>query len=255
MTFGTLQTAVNRRVNSERFWDSDDIKRAINAAYVEICEYTGCYEAETTLILVPGQTYYDLETPVQDGAAVRIDEFSKPPSVSGVTAIERLRINTVGFAPGIANHYLAALVPLRVWNNQTDHWLDMTTVSILDRERGRWYPTGGAPDRWFHRGFSTFGIYPKPLTSTTDTLLVRHSAVPNLMVDSTEVPVVPRQFIDVIELGAMTQLKALEREPRTASAYWREYVVARERLFDHVQQRTSRMHIPTFGGAQVEARR
>lgn len=255
MTFATLQAAVSRRVNNERFWDADDIKRAINGAYVEICEYTECFETETTLELVANQTYYDLEYPVRDGEGVRIDEFSAFPSVSGVTAAERMRINTFGFAPSAENNYLAALVPLRVWNNQTSIWLDITTVSILDRERGRWGVTGGNPDRWFHRGFSTFGIYPKPLTATTDTLLVRHSAVPNLMVEAGDVPEVPRQYTEVIELGAMCFLKALEREPKTASAYWKEYIDKREELFNHVQQRTSRMHIPTYGGAQVGARR
>ena len=255
MTFATLQAAVSRRVNNERFWDADDIKRAVNAAYVEVCEYTECFETETTLALIPGQTYYDLEYPAREGGGMRIDEFAADPSVSGITALERMRIATVGFSPSAENNYLAALVPLRVWNNQTKVWLDITTVSVLDRERGRWYVTGGAPDRWFHRGFSTFGIYPKPLTSTTDTLLVRHSAVPNLMVEAGDVPEVPRQFTEVLELGAMTYLKGLEREPRTATAYWKEYVDAREDLFNHVQQRTSRMHIPTYGGAQVGARR
>jgi len=256
MTFATIQAGVSRLLNGERFWTPEDIQTAINAAYLEVCEYTECFETQTTLTLVPGVTYYDFETPARDGERMRIDEFSRFPSGANLTRNERMRFLTVGFAPGTQNDYLAVLTPLRVWNNQTKIWLDITTVSRLDRERPRWGTTDGEPQWWFPRGISTFGVYPRPSTSTTSTLLIRHSAVPNVMIDSAAVPQgIPRQFEEVLELGAVSYLKGLEREPKAAVSYYKLYAEKREQLFEHVQRRTSRLHIPTYGGSQVGARR
>lgn len=258
MDFATLQAAVLTRLNNERFWTADDIKVALNAAYFEVCEYTGCYETETTLTLVPDLTYYDLETDlgfVADTGRMSIDEFG---NIDGTfDAQKRMRFATLGFALNAASPYSSILIPLRVWNNQTSRWLDITTVSVLDRERPRWGATGGEPDRWFHRGFSTMGVYPKPLTggSTTSTLLIRHSAIPIIMSGDGDVPKIPRQYQEVLELGAVCHLKGLEREPKTAVAAWKEYAEMREQLFDHVQNRMMRGHVPTYGGFQVESRR
>lgn len=256
MTFATLKSKVARELNNERFWTDDDTGVAVNAAYLEVCEYTECFETETTLELLPGVTYYDFETPARDGERMRIDEFSAFPSTSGMSQNERMRFATVGFAPGTVNAYLAVLTPLRVWNPQTNVWLDITTVSRLDRERPRWGVTDGNPQFWFLRGINKFGIYPKPLTATDQTLVIRHSAVPNVMTNSGDtLQGIPRQFEEVVVLGAISYLKGLEREPKAAVAYYKEYAEKREQLAEHVERRTSRLHIPTFGGAQVEARR
>jgi hypothetical protein len=256
--FATIQAAVSTRLNNERFWTADDIQVAINMAYLEVCEYTECYETETTLTLLPDLTYYDLETDlgfVAGSARMSIDEFGNIDAT--FDAKKRMRWATVGFALEAQSPYTSILIPLRVWNNQTSRWLDITTVSILDRERPRWGATGGEPDRWFHRGFSTMGIYPKPLTggSTTSTLLIRHSAVPIIMAGDGDVPEIPVQYQEVLELGALCHLKGLEREPKTAVAAWKEYTAKREELFDYVKDRMKRDHIQTYGGSQVASRR
>lgn len=254
MNFGELQASVLRRLNNERFWTAADIKAAINAVYFEVCEYTECFETETTLTLLPGITYYDLETDLgfdESTGRMMIDEFGNV----NTGAAKRMQIATVGFALTAMSPYSSILIPLRVWNNQTSRWLDITTVSILDRERVRWGATDGEPDRWFHRGFSTMGIYPRPATSTTSTLLIRHSAIPRLMLGDNDVPEIPVQYQEVLEFGAVCQLKGLEREPRAAVASWKDYVAKREELFDHVKNRTRFPHIPTYGGSQIGSRR
>lgn len=258
MTFLALQQAVKRRLNRERFWSDDDIKNMINRAYMQACEYTNCYEAETIMDLVGGQTYYEMEvgllTPTTPGG-MSIDEFGH---IDGTfDELKRMRFATVGFAMNASTPYSAILIPLRVWNPQTAVWLNITTVSHLDRERPRWGATGGAPDQWFMRGFSTMGIYPKPLITADppDTLLIRHSALPLLMEADDDVSVIQRQYEDVIVLGAVWRLKAIERDASAATAAWNEYVVLREELLEHVQSRMRRGHIATYGGSQVAATR
>lgn len=258
MNFLELQNAVSARLNQERYWTAANIQDALNLIYVEVLEYTECWETETTLTLVPGQTYYDLEAFGYTGAVARmsIDEFGIPIGLTGDSGPERMRKTTVGFAITAASPYLSLLSPLRIWNNQTSHWLDITTVAVLDRERHRWGATGGAPDRWFIRGHNTIGFYPKPLVSATDTLLIRHSAIPQAMSGDNDVPEgIPRQFHEVLELGALCHLKGLEREPKAAVRYWKQYTEMREDLFNHTRGRISRDHISTYGGSQVEARR
>lgn len=260
MTFVDLQTAVQRRLGRERFWDLADIKTMVNQAYIEVCEHTNCYEAETTISLVAGQTYYELEEGLLNPSTpgrMSIDEFGI--NIDGTfDELKRMRFTTVGFAMNAATPYTAILIPLRIWNPITRVWLDITTVSILDRNYPRWGTSDGAPDRWFMRGYATLGIYPRPSTisaTNPQTLVLRHSALPLYLEADDDVTVIPRQYEDTIVLGAVWRLKAIERETKAALKAWKEYVEARELLVEYVQDRMRRGHIDTYGGSQVVARR
>lgn len=226
--FSAIKARVDRGLNRERAWSEQDIEAAINMAYMNLVEYSGVYEVEKTLSLVSGQTYYDLET---DLDLDYVNQDTQPIPVAG-------------------------LVPLRIWNPTTAIWLDITTVSQLDRERPRWGATGGSPQQWFMRGASVMGVYPKPLVAaSTDVLVLRYSAVPSYLTFDAQYTCIPREFEDAFESGARFYLKGLEREPKAAVAAWKEYQEKREQLKDYVQQRMSRAHIPVMGGSQVGARR
>lgn len=258
MTFLDLQLQAKRRLNRERFWTDADIKNMLNRSYMQVCEYTNCYEAETTMDLVGGQTYYEMEVGLLNTSTpgrMSIDEFG---NIDGTfDEQKRMRWATVGFAMNASTPYSAILIPLRIWNPATAVWLDITTVSHLDREFPRWGATGGPPNQWFMRGFSTLGVYPRPVTTATppETLVIRHSALPLLMEADGDVSVVPRQYEDCIVLGAIWRLKAIERDASAAVDAWKEYVENREQLLEYVQSRMRRGHIATFGGSQVAATR
>lgn len=228
-TFAQIKARVSRGLNQERAWSDTDIEAAVNQTYVNLVEYSGCFENEKTLYLESDQTYYDLEI-----------DLALPFDNSGL----------VDPAP------VAGLTPLRVWNPRSAIWLDMTTVGILDRQRPRWGDTGGSPQQFFMRGASVMGIYPKPKEATEDDyLVVRYTAVPSYLTEAAQTTAVPRQFEDAFESGARWYLKGLEREPKAAMAAWQEYVEKREQLKEFVERRMSRAYTPVMGGRPVEARR
>lgn len=261
--FAALVADVRRKLRGDDFWSDTDVADAINATYFEVCELSKCYEAQSTLILLPDQTYYDLEDP------------NTPIRASSSTP------------------YSVALEILRVWNPVTSRWLDARSVSEMDMERPRWGATYGEPDLWIPRGFAAFGIYPKiasnPLIVTTtegtasgvfdpavfdalifdaaagtpDTetsastsyLVISHTAIPEEMTADSDVPVVPLAFHQMLTDGSVAQLKGLEREAKAAARYFTAYQEQLEDLILHCQQRTRRSRIPVIGARQVEARR
>lgn len=261
--FAGLVADVRRKLRGDTFWSDTDVADALNATYFEVCELSKCYEAQSTLILIPGQTYYDLEDP------------NTPMRASSATP------------------YSVALEILRVWNPVTSRWLDARSVSEMDMERPRWGATYGEPDLWIPRGFAVFGVYPKiasnPLIVTTtegseagifdagifdsgifdiasgtpDTetsastsyLVIAHTAVPEEMAADGDVPVVPLAYHQLLTDGAVAQLKGLEREAKAAARYFAAYSEQLEDLIQHCQQRTRRSRIPVVGARQVEARR
>jgi hypothetical protein len=104
------------------------------------------------------------------------------------------------------------------------------------------------------RSPTVIGFYPK-VTGSTSSLLIRHSAVPNLLTENADVPKIPRQYEEVLEFGAICHLKGLERMPKAAAKFWGDYIEKREQLFDYVKKRTQRGHVMTYGGSQVGSRR
>lgn len=144
------------------------------------------------------------------------------------------------------------LTPHRVWNPATSKWLAIDYVRNLDKVCGRWGEAGAEPTAWFMRGTSMFGVFPR--TTAAGTLLITGSAMPDVMVAETDTPVFPIQFHSGIVDGAVSVLKALERETKTAAKLYEVYAAKRADLSWWVKQRASRAHLPVVGSRYGEAR-
>lgn len=219
MDFTALQADVLRKLNSDStFWPPADIQTALNYVYKEACEISECYETQTTKTLTASTTYYDLEDETNSGA------------------------------------YEAILTINRIWNPTTSVWLDIKTVTEMDRERPRWGASFGEPFIWIPRGASTIGVYPKP-SGSSSTLLIRHTAIPNSMSAGTDTPVFPPQFHSNLTTGAVAYLKGYEREYKAAARYWKDYLEQCDELKYFMQNRVQRDHITVVGSNPVVARR
>lgn len=223
MNLASIRADVRRKLRGDTYWSDTDVDAAINGAYLESCEVSKCYEAESTLALIPGNTYYNLEDPIR-------------------------------LVADDATPYSIPLELLRVWNPTTAKWLDIKSVREMDSYRPRWITSYGEPDTWIPRGFASFGIFPKP-SGGSSSLLLRHTAVPEILVSDDDEPVTPVVFQQMLTDGALAELKGLEREPKIAMRYLKSYNEMLADLEDHVQQRTRRSHIPVIGSHPVGARR
>lgn len=60
-TYAQLKAAVSRQLNAGVFWTDSEIGAAVNDIYLEMCEYSECYETSLTLTMATSGSYYDLE--------------------------------------------------------------------------------------------------------------------------------------------------------------------------------------------------
>ncbi len=199
MNFGEMQTKVRRRLNelTTVFYSDDDVKNAINEGYQEMADATEFYEREAMVPMLKKRTYYDLK-------------------------------------PILPNTFLS---PRRIYNIETNRWLDPTDPRELDYHTYvRWELVEGAPEKYFLRGNWWMGVFPRP---TKDSLGLRFyfTAIPPQFVESREEPEFPQEYHEGLISFALSDLLAPERESSKALMHWTSYLKYQNDLQQYVNQR------------------
>lgn len=126
MNFAALKAEVFRRLQEDSgspvFWTEADVSAVLNEGLMELSDESEWYERTTTIDVLAGQRYYDLQTVL--------------PSP----------LLTVG----------------PVFNVTTNRWLDQVAPGDLDGNYRRWESNVGEAQQVLVRGLRWLGLYPVP---------------------------------------------------------------------------------------------
>jgi hypothetical protein len=121
----------------------------------------------------------------------------------------------------------------RLWFENTEQWIEPTTVKLLEVKYRRWEAQDGSvPLRWFMRGAFQLGIWPKIQigdSSHASPIVEMHArAIPPVLgPDDYTIPF-PEEWQEGLLLYALYELKSQEGEVDAALRFWDQYVIKRE---------------------------
>lgn len=199
MNFGEIQRKVRRRLNESTtaFYSDDDIKKAINAGYLEMADATEFYERQAMIPMLKQRTYYDL-------SLILPDTF---------------------------------LSPRRAYNPETSRWLDPIDPRGLDYHTYvQWELTQGPPEKYLMRGNWWLGVFPKP-TQDSAGIRFYYTSIPPEFTDDSDIPAFPREFHEGLTDYALCHLLAQERETQKAISYWTSFQNTQNALAAYVDGR------------------
>jgi hypothetical protein len=202
MTRAELRTEVFRRLQESAttpvFWTVTDVDAALDEAYNAISDATGWCETWVTVDLLHLRPAYDLRTLT-----------SKTPLSIG-----------------------------KAFNDQTNRWLQPTSVRDLDSGNRRWEATTGEAARVWARGLWWLSYYPKADTDS-GTVTQYLTVLPDAMTADTDVP----GFPDTLHYGlveyAVSDLWAQDAEVNKALQSWQEYLTYEGGLTAFMQGRAA----------------
>jgi hypothetical protein len=116
---------------------------------------------------------------------------------------------TIDLTGGLVFYDLPTLIPkfLRVYgiyNNQTNRWLEPTTLMRLFQQRDDWELTNGEPYYFWPIDYKTVALFPVPATNV-GTLTVLHKSKASTLTANT-VPTLPEGNLDSLEFFATADL-------------------------------------------------
>jgi hypothetical protein len=111
---------------------------------------------------------------------------------------------------------------VRIQNLTTGRWLDWESTDRLDVEYYyRWQTLEGEPQMIVARGPWTLGFFPR---GNDENLLLKFAAVPDRMVQDTDVPVFSREFhLGCVEY-ANYELLCMDKQLKKAIPFWTRYL-------------------------------
>lgn len=96
----------------------------------------------------------------------------------------------------------------------------------------------GQPDYLFRRGINWIGLYPHSANDSGHIKLAG-TALPDVMVQLTDVPGFPVPFHTALVEYALFELKAQDHEPEQAIKHWESYLDYEAGLLNHMLTRTA----------------
>lgn len=230
MTFLEMQTAVQYGIEdlAGKFFTLADVKTALNEAQDEMAEYTEYYETSFTLTRQANTTYYNLNAP-----------------------------GAVGVPAGLATNPILAVK--RIFNVQTNRWLDPVSVRGLDEDYyAQWEAITGETGFFFMRGLWQLGLMPRQIT-TTGTLTCYGTAMPTALAANGDTPSVPETFHQGWVEYALYELMSQDAEIQKAMDHFAHfdprtkeldggYLFYAEGLKRWVNDRVSKTKVGIMGG-------
>lgn len=180
-------------------WTDADITEAINEGLETLAEATHFYERYTTI------------------------PFS--------ACANRNYINLEGFVPETVVRITS------IYNSNRTEWLRPVSPNLLPYD---WTQSVGEPQVFFTRGANWLGLWPRN-DGTTGYLRVHYSGVPVRVANTTEVILrdLPDNHLPALELYALYELAAQDRESKRAVQLFGKYKERERRLKMYIDGRRS----------------
>lgn len=185
----------NLKDPSSIYWTDAKLNDSIQDGYDEIVLETECIEQVTTVNFVSGQIYYNIYDLI------------------------------------VAPYYWK---PTRLFNNQTNRWLQIYDQQILNKIYYSWELSNGNPWCAYIVNFQYLAFFPHDITGSFELF---YKVCRDVLANDSQSLQIPDSYIKTIENWCTADLLESVQEFSKAGVYWQDYQTELDRFRSHVRAR------------------